>query len=1246
MWLLSAVGAVLGLVGGGAAVGLFKLIGLITHLTLLHDFGTSLPGLRGYHPSPWIIATAVAGALIVSLFAVWSPVIRGHGIPESLEAILIRGSKIRPRAAVAKPLSAAVTIGTGGPFGAEGPIIVTGGSVGSLIGQLLPTSPTERKIMLATGAAAGMSGTFDTPVAAVILAIELVLFERKLRSLVPLSIAAAVAAGIHIVAFGSRPLFFVATQLHVGLTHLPLFVLVGLASGLLAVVLNKGLFAVEAGFRKLPVKIFWWPAIGAVGFAVIGLAVPRTLSMGYSAISDTLNGRFTLAALGILCVAKLASWLVALGSQTSGGTLAPMFLVGATMGGALGGVLNVLWPGLHIAPAAFALVAMGATFGAGTKAVLASVVFAVEVTGQYHMIIPMLIGVGVAELVAELFLSDRMMTEKLSHRGFRVDFDTAVEPLRMRIASQVMREPVSLRASATVAEARRVLREAQLPALAVLGAGGCYLGLLSSAALDRAEVAAGDPIDPLVSTVTTPLRGQDYLADALTRFLASGLDALPVVDDGRVVGQLSRADLEAERERQHTEAETRQPGWLTGLGSRRRAGAAARARAAAPGDGSAGTAGHGGFPAVAGEAMGLRIVPWPARVSSREGQFSLTEASRIILGPGSEPAAALAETLAARLRPATGYLLPVGHGRGHPHDIILHLARPAGLAEVQAAEGYELAAGSNGLSLTAGSRHGLYNGAQTIRALLPAWIASPTRRPGPWVVPGVHIVDYPRYAYRGLMLDISRGTLTPDEVARLVDHAGSYKLNTLHLRLSAGQGMRLAGQAGPARTPRDHQCPDEPPEDPGGGWSQEQYRRLVEHAAAHYITVVPEVELPDRDDAGAWTACTAIIGRAASLWPGPYYHLGGGGLPEPLLRPVARATRHASIQSGIATGLGKTVIRWAATGMADAPPAAGSVIEYWAPEAGTGPRLPAATAAAGSRVVMAPADHAYLSQKYPGAGPNLAPLGLAWARESGCGVDRFYNWDPADGRAGLGEADILGVEAVLWGHTVRTARDAEYLMFPRLPATAEIGWSPRVERTGISPAYAGFLARLAAHGTALALTGTNFYPSPMVPWCAELAASTPSVRHRRVSGWLAELIAPGAEPGSIAATIDWGDGTVTPATLVTPGAAPATGTLVYAITGVHTYRRSGDYRVTVTARVGASQQARAALAVRTRRPPWVGWWPWHPRQAHREGDATAGERSRAAGARSLTRVTILRRRGTSRSPARAVRSSRRAPWKL
>lgn len=563
MWLLSAVAVVLGLVGGAAAVALFKLIGLITHLTLLHDVGTSLPSLRGYHPSGWIVLTALAGAVVVSLFAMWSPVIRGHGIPESLEAILVRDSRIRPRAAIAKPLSAAVTIGTGGPFGAEGPIIVTGGSIGSLIGQLLSVSPAERKIMLATGAAAGMAATFNAPVASVILAIELVLFERSLRTIVPLSIACSIAAAIHVVAFESTPLFAVHTDLHVGLSHLPLFAAVGLASGLMAVILNKGLFAMEAAFRRLPVNIFWWPLIGALCFSLIGLVEPRTLSMGYSAISDTLNGRFTLGALAVLFVAKLISWWISLGSQTSGGTLAPMFLVGATMGAVLGHGVNAVFPSLHVSVAAFALVAMAATFGAATKAILASVVFAAEVTGEYHMIIPMLIGVAFAELVAEVFLTDRLMTEKLSHRGFRVDFRTEVGPLRMRLAHHVMRPAVCVPATMRLADVHQVLLDEGLGAIAVVDDDQHYLGMIPAAAFDDGnEPSPGMTAAALAVASIQPISHADYLSAALAHLTAHGLSGLPVVEHRTVVGHLNRADIAAERHRHVTALETRQPGWM------------------------------------------------------------------------------------------------------------------------------------------------------------------------------------------------------------------------------------------------------------------------------------------------------------------------------------------------------------------------------------------------------------------------------------------------------------------------------------------------------------------------------------------------------------------------------------------------------------------------------------------------------------------------------------------------------------
>ncbi|TWP33536.1 chloride channel protein [Leekyejoonella antrihumi] len=569
---MTAMGVILGLVGGFAAVLLFKMIGLITHLTLLHDVGTDLPSLRGYHPGPLLLLVTIGGAVLVSLMAAWSPVIRGHGIPESLEAILTRDSRIRPRAAVAKPLSAAICIGTGGPFGAEGPIIVTGGSVGSLLGQALSVSPTERKILLATGAAAGMSATFNAPLAAIVLAIELLLFERSMRTIIPVATAAAVAAAIRVMLMGAVPLFAVQRHLSVSPLHLPLFIVVGALAGLLAVVMDKGLFAAEAGFRALPVRQFWWPIIGAAAYGIIGLFVPRTLSMGYSAITDTLNGHFAIGMLGTLFIAKLISWWFALGSQTSGGTLAPMFLVGATMGACVGMGLTAVFPSMHLVPAAFALVAMGAAFGAAAKAPFTAIIFCTEVTGEYSMIVPLIIGVVTAELVAGPFFEDRAMTEKLFHRGMRVDFDMWTGILHQRVVRQAMRPATCLDAHETVARAMQLMAAEGTPGVAVTEAAGKYLGVVFADDLARRASAQDSdriPIGVMIDHGVRPLLPREFLDAAQLHLIEARATVLPVVKDGRVLGQLSRADIDSEHVKQRR-LETIQPGALRLAGNRRR----------------------------------------------------------------------------------------------------------------------------------------------------------------------------------------------------------------------------------------------------------------------------------------------------------------------------------------------------------------------------------------------------------------------------------------------------------------------------------------------------------------------------------------------------------------------------------------------------------------------------------------------------------------------------------------------------
>ncbi len=544
MSFLAGMGVILGVVGGIAAYLIVRLVGLISNLALLHRVAFDLPDLRHYHPTVVLVPIALGGAVVIALLARWSPVIKGHGIPESIEAVLFRDARIQPRAAVAKPVSAAIAMGTGGPFGAEGPIIVTGASIGSLLGQLLTVTSGERRILLAVGAAAGMAGVFATPVAAVVLAFELLLFERSLRALLPLVLATSIAAALHEVLIGAHPLFAVTRDLTVPASHLPLYVVLGVAVGVLAVILNKGLFLIESLYARLPIPTFWHPVLGALGYALIGLLVPGTLSVGYWAITDAVNDRFLLGAAAVLCVAKLLSWWVALGSNTSGGTLAPMFLVGATMGEVIGIGFAHLIPGAHIQPGAFALVAMGASFGVGARALLTGVVFAAEVTGGFGMLLPLLLATGVAELIVERGLTERIMTDKLFRRGYRVNFDTEADPFRSRVAGL----------ACTPAPVDRADPDAPVPDDAT--APGRAPRPAPGAAGDHATSGNGTGVGATIDRWAT-------LADALPLFLDEERDEVRVVDQGRVVGILTRQALRDTLERRVGERRLQAPtlGW-------------------------------------------------------------------------------------------------------------------------------------------------------------------------------------------------------------------------------------------------------------------------------------------------------------------------------------------------------------------------------------------------------------------------------------------------------------------------------------------------------------------------------------------------------------------------------------------------------------------------------------------------------------------------------------------------------------
>jgi H+/Cl- antiporter ClcA/CBS domain-containing protein len=554
---------VLGLLGGGAAWVLIRLIGLLTNLALFHRVGWNLPNFSTLHRGPLLVVVAAASGLIIGLLAKWCPEIQGHGIPEAMDAVLTNQSRIRPRTALAKPLSAALAIGAGGPFGAEGPIIVTGGALGSLLGQLVPVSPSERKILLACGAAAGMAATFGTPLAAVVLVIELLLFEFSARAFVPLVVSTALAGGVHSAIFGTGPLFAVPAHDYHGLDKLPYFAVLGVLCGLLAVIITRGLFLVEDGYRRLPIGEFWHPFIGAIGFALIGLLEPRALGVGYDVISDVLLGKLTVAALLAIGLAKLTAWWIALASRTSGGTLAPLLLISGAFGSLFGTAVQHVAPGLHISPGGFALVAMAATFGAAIGATFASIVFLFELTRDYQIILPLMLASVVAQAVAGALLRDNLMTEKLTRRNVRVESDYAVDVLASASVRDVMTtDTETLPRDATVGDARRRLEHDGHGAYPIVDDDGRCLAIVAREdVLDVPDGDDGRPALEVASADVVTVAPDQSLVVALRFLLDEGIGHLPVVDDGRLVGMCTRTDILRARQRRFDD-DTLQPGFL------------------------------------------------------------------------------------------------------------------------------------------------------------------------------------------------------------------------------------------------------------------------------------------------------------------------------------------------------------------------------------------------------------------------------------------------------------------------------------------------------------------------------------------------------------------------------------------------------------------------------------------------------------------------------------------------------------
>jgi len=447
--LIVALALVLGVAAAFVAQALVALIGLVTNIAFHGRWSFHEAAPAGHALGAWVIVVPVIGGLIVGVMARWgSRAIRGHGIPEAMEQVLLNESKIAPRITFLKPVSSAIAIGTGGPFGAEGPIIATGGALGSFVGQVLHVTGAERKVLLAAGAAAGMAAIFGSPVAAVILAVELLLFELRPRSLIPVALATVAATGVRYALVGSDPVFAMPDIDEPGGAALLAYVVLGATIGLVSVGVTRIVYGIEDAFEKLPVHWMWWPAIGGLAVGVIGYYAPLTLGVGYTNIERIVSGEFAVGALALLCVAKFASWAIALGSGTSGGTLAPLFTIGGALGALAGFGLVAVAPQLGVDPRIAGLVGMAAIFAGSSRALLTSVVFAFETTGQPAGLLPLLGGCVAAYLVSALIMRNTIMTEKIARRGVRVPGEYAADHLELvSVGEACTREVVTLKTS-------------------------------------------------------------------------------------------------------------------------------------------------------------------------------------------------------------------------------------------------------------------------------------------------------------------------------------------------------------------------------------------------------------------------------------------------------------------------------------------------------------------------------------------------------------------------------------------------------------------------------------------------------------------------------------------------------------------------------------------------------------------------------------------------------------------------------
>ncbi len=542
----------IGVTASLVAVTLMRLIAFITNAAFYGRISLHTASPAENQLGWYVVGIPVLGAIVIGFMARYgSKAIRGHGIPEAMEQVLTNRSRIPARVTLLKPLSSAISIGTGGPFGAEGPIIATGGALGSLIGQLLHTTPTERKTLLAVGAASGMAATFGSPVSAVLLAVELLLFEFRPRSIIPVAIGTTTAAGMRILLEGADAVFPMSNIVPVPLTALIFYVLLGGVMGVIAAVVTWAVYAVEDAFERLPIHWMWWPAIGAVVVGVVGYFAPRTLGVGYDNITAILSGRWTTWTIFSLCALKFVSWAIALGSGTSGGTLAPMFTVGGGIGYLIGAAAAFVLPLAGIDARVAALVGMAAIFAGASRALLASAVFAFETTLQPNGLLPLLGGCAASYLVATLMMKNSIMTEKIARRGIRTPQEFMADPLQQVLVREIAcTQLTTLSTNQTVSEVRRWFAdessEASHQGYPIMNSAGHLVGVLTRRDIFSANLPLDTPLRDILRKPPRFVYEDCAVRQAADHMINHDIGRLPVLtreSPPRLVGIITRSDI-------------------------------------------------------------------------------------------------------------------------------------------------------------------------------------------------------------------------------------------------------------------------------------------------------------------------------------------------------------------------------------------------------------------------------------------------------------------------------------------------------------------------------------------------------------------------------------------------------------------------------------------------------------------------------------------------------------------------------